>query len=357
MPAAGPTADVRLWVDRAFHVRGTGTVVTGTLPAGTLRVGDGSLVDGQPVRVRGLECLGEHGHAGVGRCQGRRCARRPARRHAPVRVLVTPDAFDAVEVSTYGSGAGTPCPSGPCCTSVRRTSPVHARPLGDHSPGCGPSTRSRCGSATARCSGTPAAGRSGASRCSTSTPPPCADAGRLLAGPRRSRRSTAPWPPTWPPAAWSTAPACGERDPRHTGAGGRAGARRMDPVEPETYRLRVALSELVDPPPQRASRRGGRGTARAPPPRPRRGTGRPPLRDAAGRIARGDELPDRLVAAVTALRDDLAESPFAAPDADRLGRLGLEPQVWRGSPVTARCSGCEATSCCCRVPTTSPSIA
>ena len=33
-------APVRLWVDRAFTVRGSGTVVTGTLGAGTLRVGD-----------------------------------------------------------------------------------------------------------------------------------------------------------------------------------------------------------------------------------------------------------------------------------------------------------------------------
>ena len=33
-----PKADVRLWVDRAFTIRGAGTVVTGTLPAGRLRV-------------------------------------------------------------------------------------------------------------------------------------------------------------------------------------------------------------------------------------------------------------------------------------------------------------------------------
>ena len=37
MPVPDSDADVRLWVDRAFHVRGAGTVVTGTLPAGTLR--------------------------------------------------------------------------------------------------------------------------------------------------------------------------------------------------------------------------------------------------------------------------------------------------------------------------------
>lgn len=53
-------APVRLWVDRAFTVRGAGTVVTGTLGAGTLRVGDSLRLvgDGRPVQVRGLQALG-----------------------------------------------------------------------------------------------------------------------------------------------------------------------------------------------------------------------------------------------------------------------------------------------------------
>ena len=49
---------VRLWVDRAFTVRGSGTVVTGTLSAGTLRVGDELELRGRAVRVRGLQSLG-----------------------------------------------------------------------------------------------------------------------------------------------------------------------------------------------------------------------------------------------------------------------------------------------------------
>ena len=32
LPAPDPAAPVRLWVDRAFSVTGSGTVVTGTLP-------------------------------------------------------------------------------------------------------------------------------------------------------------------------------------------------------------------------------------------------------------------------------------------------------------------------------------
>ena len=39
MPAPDPQARVRLWVDRAFSVKGAGTVVTGTLAAGTVSVG------------------------------------------------------------------------------------------------------------------------------------------------------------------------------------------------------------------------------------------------------------------------------------------------------------------------------
>ena len=58
VPAPDPAADVRLWVDRRFHVRGAGTVVTGTLPAGTVSPGVVLTVDGVEVRVRGVEALG-----------------------------------------------------------------------------------------------------------------------------------------------------------------------------------------------------------------------------------------------------------------------------------------------------------
>ncbi len=58
LPEADDAADVRLWVDRAFHVSGAGTVVTGTLAAGRIRSGDVLHSDGTPVRVRGLQTLG-----------------------------------------------------------------------------------------------------------------------------------------------------------------------------------------------------------------------------------------------------------------------------------------------------------
>jgi selenocysteine-specific elongation factor len=59
LPVPDPDAPVRLWVDRAFSIRGSGTVVTGTLPAGTVRSGGELLLTPslRPVRVRGIESL------------------------------------------------------------------------------------------------------------------------------------------------------------------------------------------------------------------------------------------------------------------------------------------------------------
>lgn len=64
LPPADCDADVRMWVDRAFTIRGAGTVVTGTLPKGTINSGDELALlraDGSVVRsgVRGLQTLGE----------------------------------------------------------------------------------------------------------------------------------------------------------------------------------------------------------------------------------------------------------------------------------------------------------
>jgi selenocysteine-specific elongation factor len=58
LPEPVTTGRVRLWVDRSFTVRGSGTVVTGTLGSGRLAVGDELEVHGRRVRVRGLQCAG-----------------------------------------------------------------------------------------------------------------------------------------------------------------------------------------------------------------------------------------------------------------------------------------------------------
>jgi selenocysteine-specific elongation factor len=63
LPPPDVGGDVRLWVDRAFTIRGAGTVVTGTLGAGRVSVGDELVLAGsdgeQTVGVRGLQSLGE----------------------------------------------------------------------------------------------------------------------------------------------------------------------------------------------------------------------------------------------------------------------------------------------------------
>jgi selenocysteine-specific elongation factor len=70
LPAADDAADVRLWVDRAFTIRGAGTVVTGTLGAGRIKVDDelelATAVGRRRVTVRGLQSLG----ADVSRVRG-----------------------------------------------------------------------------------------------------------------------------------------------------------------------------------------------------------------------------------------------------------------------------------------------
>lgn len=56
---ADTEARIRLWVDRSFSVRGSGTVVTGTLAAGTLRRNDVLELGESTVTVRALERLGQ----------------------------------------------------------------------------------------------------------------------------------------------------------------------------------------------------------------------------------------------------------------------------------------------------------
>jgi selenocysteine-specific elongation factor len=61
LPVPDAAAPVRLWVDRSFSIRGSGTVVTGTLPAGTVSTGQELLLTPsmRPARIRGLESMNE----------------------------------------------------------------------------------------------------------------------------------------------------------------------------------------------------------------------------------------------------------------------------------------------------------
>ncbi|GGM06209.1 selenocysteine-specific translation elongation factor [Nakamurella endophytica] len=132
VPVPDPAARLRLWVDRSFTVRGSGTVVTGTLPDGRIAVGDEVLVAGRRVRVRGLQSLGRP----VERIDG---AARVAVNLRDVRpdevgrgtVLVRPGEWqptDVVDVRTAGDAAELPA------TLHLHTGTasfvVHVRPLG-----------------------------------------------------------------------------------------------------------------------------------------------------------------------------------------------------------------------------------
>jgi selenocysteine-specific elongation factor len=61
LPVPDAAAPVRLWVDRSFSIRGSGTVITGTLPAGMVRTGQELLLTPsmRPARIRGIESLNE----------------------------------------------------------------------------------------------------------------------------------------------------------------------------------------------------------------------------------------------------------------------------------------------------------
>ncbi|WP_270889517.1 selenocysteine-specific translation elongation factor [Pedococcus sp. 5OH_020] len=59
LPRPRAQGRVRLWVDRAFSIKGSGTVVTGTLGEGTIALGDRLELSGREIAVRGLQSLGQ----------------------------------------------------------------------------------------------------------------------------------------------------------------------------------------------------------------------------------------------------------------------------------------------------------
>jgi len=60
LPQPDPRDGVRLWLDRVFAIRGSGTVVTGTLQAGTIHAGDELVLTPslRTLRIRAVESLG-----------------------------------------------------------------------------------------------------------------------------------------------------------------------------------------------------------------------------------------------------------------------------------------------------------
>ncbi|TVT54982.1 selenocysteine-specific translation elongation factor [Amycolatopsis rhizosphaerae] len=326
LPRPERDADVRLWVDRSFTVRGAGTVVTGTLAAGTLRVGDELEHAGRRVTVRALQSLGT-GEETVTAVARVAVNLRGVDRHEITRgdTLCTPGAWlttGEADVALRRPGelhrdlvlhlgsAAVPVHIRPLGTNAARLRLARELPLrvgdrgllrdpGEHRIAAGvevldvrPPPLRRRGAARARAEEL-ATGRI--------RPPEIATAAELRAmGLSVTGMRIGGWvvdPDWWARrreqavarvAAWSA---------RHEVEAGM-------PVEALRKELGLPAAELV---PELLS-----------------GTG---LEPAGGRVRRpGTGLPERVERAIRTVERRLAERPFHAPEADELTELGLGPR-------------------------------
>ncbi|MFI6511957.1 SelB C-terminal domain-containing protein [Streptosporangium sp. NPDC050855] len=362
LPPADPAAPVRLWIDRAFTVRGSGTVVTGTLPAGTVAAGDELLLGDVPARVRALECLKEPVTSvnGVARVALNLRLQGPAERGT---ALVTPGAWtrtDLVDVRLSPAGRAVPSEGEPAGRPGEGAAARHGEGWGAADlPG---RLTAHLGSASVVCTVRPLGGRIARLRLARPLPLHAGDV-LLLRDPGRSRgevrvlagaRVLDPRPPELrrrgaareraaelagaaPDAASllrthlllragelralgrvpGTGPVCADwhADPEYwSGLGKRL---------PETVRRYAADHPLEPGMPVEAARH----ELGLPERRLVAALVRPPLTLAEGRIVTGRSgLPAPVARAVGRLGADLAARPFQAPEADRLAALGLGPR-------------------------------
>ncbi|HET7388846.1 MAG TPA: SelB C-terminal domain-containing protein [Nocardioidaceae bacterium] len=138
LPVPDTGADVRMWVDRRFTVRGAGTVVTGTLPAGTVRVQDTLACGESTVRVRGVQTLGRAVDAVSGTARvALNLAGRVADDVRPGTALTTPQQWQHtgiadVRLVTYPTA---PLPAEPMLHVGSAALQVRVRPLGPDTSG------------------------------------------------------------------------------------------------------------------------------------------------------------------------------------------------------------------------------
>jgi selenocysteine-specific elongation factor len=352
LPAPDPGADVRLWVDRRFTIKGAGTVVTGTLPDGTVRVGDILSAGSSTVRVRGVQSLD----------QARESTTGVARVALNVTgddlggldrgsVLTTPDAWHHtnlldVRVSTTASGTGPVPPERPLLHIGATSVSAHCRPLsddlvrlrldralplriGDRALLRDPGSRQVWG-ATVLDPAPPPLRRRGAANLraktlATVTGADLADevARRGLVAVELLRRIGVSAAGAGLEEAGAVL-ADGWLMSEERVAAAAAQVRRAVAEHEEASPLSpgLPLSVLAD-------RLG------LPSPELVRAVVRPPLRVESGRVTTGRAgvLPDKLQRAVEVLRKDLENDPFAAPNADRLREVGLDNQ---GAAVAAK---------------------
>jgi selenocysteine-specific elongation factor len=351
LPPPDLGAPVRLWIDRAFTIRGSGTVVTGTLGAGRLRVGDElALPDGRPVRIRGLQALGNPAPetAAVARVAVnlRGVERADVGRGT---ALLTPGEFGVVEVVDVRVNRANPQrktesnPGGNAVADLPRTATLHAgsaavpvqiRPLGadtarlrlnrplplrlgDRALLRDPGLRRLAGGITVLDIAVPPLRRRGAAAARAAElatmdgRPDERDEVRRRLLVRRGELRRMGVPAT-------RAPVTGDwlADPEHWAAlGARLAAEvarhaQTHPLEPGVPV--EELRQILDLP--------DRALVEA--------LVRPPLASRGGRVLTGEAagLPEPLARAVERVRAGLAQRPFAAPDAARLAELGLGPR-------------------------------
>ena len=326
VPSPDPASDVRLWVDRRFHVRGAGTVVTGTLPAGTVRVGETLQAGGATVRVRGLECLGSQRDAarGVARVALDLGGKAPADVDRG-SVLCTPGAFEPTRLVDVRLTRPGSVPEKPLLHIGAASVGVHARPLGDdlvrlsldrplplrvHDRALlrDPGSRGLWG-VTVLDPAPPPLRRRGAAATRAEE---LSEADGTLAGEldRRGqvsrsaleRRGFTGGPPPGTVGAGDWLLSAARARELAEALTGLAGRRPEGVAVPAAARTLGVPAGLVAP------------------------LVRPPLRAENGRVVTGtaSPLPQRLLDAVEAIRSDLADAPFAAPDGNRLRDLGLD---------------------------------
>ena len=341
LPAPDPAAPVRLWVDRSFSIRGSGTVVTGTLPAGTVTSGQELLLTPslRPARIRGLESLNEPvtSVAGVTRVAVNLRgvpAGVPARgmalieagrwtltRLLDVRLFQPPEMTLPAEMTLHIGSARTqarvrPLGSSPIARlTLRDALPLH---VGDRvllrDPG---SAGVAILGATVLDVAPPALTRRGAAAAAGASSPP----GRTSPRPPTCCAATASCAPArWPP--WASPAA--RRRWRATGS----------PTRPAGPACAASWPKRSPPTPG-ATRWPSACRPRPPAPPSACPTGRwsrrwPGVLGSSSRMATcapGRRCRRALVAGVRAVLADLAAAPFVAPEAGRLRDLGLDPRA------------------------------
>ncbi|WP_433280294.1 selenocysteine-specific translation elongation factor [Micromonospora sp. CA-244673] len=339
LPDPARDAPVRLWVDRSFTVRGSGTVVTGTLGGGRLRVGDTLelAATGEPVRVRGLHALNT-AHVEVDAVARVAVNLRglPRDRVARGDALLSPGRFrgtDLLDVRLAGDpaadlpptltlhagSAAVPArvrPLGPDTVRLRLARPLPLL-IGDRALLRDPGRHHVSGGVTVLDGDPPPLRRRGAAAARAAVLAGL-DGRPDLAGELRRRRLVRAGELTRMGVPAGAAPVAGDwlADPDHWRELGRRLVEEVAryareqplaagvPVDVLRHRLDLPDRALVE------------------------ALLRPPLRLRAGRVtaASGDALPEPVARAVARVRAEYGDRPFQAPEAHRLADLGLGPR-------------------------------